>query len=296
MRKTSATILVLLAIVGLVGLIIFGIAYEPVSAGEVRVVRRFGKTTRVLQPGLNWINPFTEDTITIETKKLIYETTSAEKQKGSSADYKDFPVDTNTADGQQVDIFYTVRFAADPYKADEIVNSIGNMDNVVERIVKTESRIKLRNVPREFTAEELYTGDGVQQIQTRVEDQLRPVFESNGLYLDSVGIREIKFAPQYIAAIEAKQIEAVKVDTAAKIAERAEHEKQATIKVAEAEAEAQRLQSETLTTDVIEKLALEVEKKRADALWESASKGQPIVPQTVTILGDDTPIIWGMSN
>lgn len=295
--KTGTVIaLVTIGFLGLVGLVLFARTYEPVSAGEVRVVRAFGKTTKVLQPGLNWINPFTEDTVRIETKKLIYETTSADKQKDSKADYKDYPVDTNTSDGQQVDIFYTVRFAADPYKADEIVNSIGNMDNVVERIVKTESRIKLRNVPREFTAEQLYTGDGVQQVQDRVEEQLRPVFEANGLYLDAVGVREIKFTSQYTQAIESKQIEAVKVQTAENVAKRAEFEKQATIKQAEAEAEAQRLQSITLTDDVIEKLALEVERKKAEALWESANKGQPIVPQNVTILGENTPVLWGLSN
>lgn len=286
--------LILLGVGALFGLIIFFKAYEPVSAGEVKVVRKFGQTSRVLQPGLNWISPFSEDTITITTRKMVYETTTEDRQKASGADYKDFPVDTNTSDGQQVDIFYTVRFAVDPYKAEEIVNNLGNMSGAVERIVKTESRIWARNIPREFTAEQLYQGDGVVEMQRRIEERVRPVFESNGLYLDSVGIREIKFTPQYVQAIEAKQIEAVNVETEKNRAEKAEFSKQAKIREAEAEAEAQRLQSQTLTDDVIEKLALEVKRIEAEALKESAMKGVSIVPSNLTVLGDNTPYFVGL--
>lgn len=286
--------LVFIGILGLVGLIAFFKAYEPVSAGEVKVVRSFGKTNGVLQPGLNWINPFTEDTIKVTTRKMIYETSTEESQKNTKADYKDYPVDTNTSDGQGVDIFYTVRFAVDPFKAEEIVNTLGDMNGAVERIVKTESRIWARNIPREFTAEQLYQGDGVVEVQRLIEERLRPVFEANGLYLDSVGIREIKFTPQYVQAIEAKQIEAVNVQTEQNRAEKAEYSKQAKIREAEAESEAQRLQSQTLTADVIEKLALEVERLRAEALKISAEKGATIVPQNVTIIGDDTPLFLGL--
>lgn len=253
----SKFLLGLVGFLALAGLIVFMIAYEPVGAGEVRVVRKFGKTNRTLHPGLNWINPFTEDTVKLTTKLVIYETTSGEKQKDSFADYKDYPVDTNTSDGQQVDIYYTIRFAIDGFKAEDVVNRVGNMDNVVERIVKTESRIKLRNIPRQFTAEALYQGDGVQEVQRQAEEQLRPIFEQNGLYLDAVGVREIKFTDQYVSAIEAKQIEAVNVETARNTAEKAKFEKEAEITRAEAQAQSQELQKVTLSDQVLRKLWIE---------------------------------------
>ena len=49
-------------------------------------------------------------------------------------------------------------------------------------------------------------------MQNQIFDALKTTFDENGLILDSVGIREIKFTEQYIGAIEAKQIEAVKVE------------------------------------------------------------------------------------
>jgi len=221
---------------------------ETVDAGTVKVVKRFGAVTgRVLDPGVSFIIPFVENTVTYNTKKVIYETTTEDKQKGSEADYKDYPVDTNTSDGQQVDIFYTIRFSIDSTMANFVAQNLGSENALVDKIVKTESRIWARNIPREFEAQSLYTGDGVVEVQKKIEEKLRPTFEVNGLILDSVGIREIKFTNQYIAAIENKQIEAVKVDTAKQIAERAEFEKQATIRQAEAQSESQRLQATTLT-------------------------------------------------
>ncbi len=232
-----------------------------ISAGEVSVVTRFGKVTgRVLDPGAHLIIPFMESTKSYNTKKIIYETSTVEKQKVSDADYRDYPVDTNTEDGQQVNIFYTVRFNVDPTKAAWIAQNIGSEIALVEKIVKTESRIWARNVPRRFSANTLYTGDGSIQVQNEIFDALKPTFEENGLALDSVGIREIQFTDQYISAIETKQIEAVKVETEENIAEQAKHQKDARITQAQGEAEEQRLQRLTLDAQVLQKISLDNQK------------------------------------
>lgn len=237
-----------------------------IDPGEVGVVTRWGRVTgRVLDPGAHWVVPVADSVLKYNTKKVTYETTTEEKQKGSQADYKDFPVDTNTSDGQQVDIFYTIRFSVDPTKAQDVAQRIGSQEALVEKIVKTESRIWVRNVPREFEADELYTGN-VQQVQEGIFDKLDPTFAENGLILDSVGIREIKFTDEYVRAIEEKQIEAVKVETEQNRAEQAKFQKEAAITQAEASAEAQRLQRETLDQQVIQKLQLDVQRE-AIAKW-----------------------------
>jgi regulator of protease activity HflC (stomatin/prohibitin superfamily) len=242
-------------------LILFFLAVRIISAGEVAVVTRFGKVTgRVLDPGAHLIIPLVERTKVYNTKKIIYETSTSEKQKASEADYKDFPVDTNTEDGQQVNIFYTVRFNVDPTKAAWIAQNIGSETALVEKVVKTESRIWARNVPRRFSADTLYTGDGSIQVQNEIFESLKTTFEENGLVLDSVGIREIKFTDQYIGAIETKQIEAVKVETEKNKAEQAKFQKEARITQAEGQAEEQRLQRQTLDAQVLEKIALDNQK------------------------------------
>jgi regulator of protease activity HflC (stomatin/prohibitin superfamily) len=258
--------------------------FRSIKAGEVKVVTRFGGTTgRVLEPGLNVIIPFIEGTKTLSTKKVTYETAAKEKQGTSDADYKDFPVDTNTKDGQPVDISYTVRFSVDPTKAVWVVNNIGGMTNLVEKIIKTESRVLARNVPRGYEASELYSKD-VTEIQDKIFKDLKPTFEANGLVLDFVGVREITFTPEYVKAIEAKQIAAVQIDTEKNNAEQAKYRKEAKITEAQATAETQRLQRETLSDIVIQKTELDVKQTIADALKISAEKGQKIVPDSV--LGD----------
>lgn len=251
------------------------LAFRMVQAGEVGVVTRFGKVTgRVLDPGAHFIIPIVERVSGYNTKKIIYETTTDEKRGTSLADYKDSPVDTNTEDGQQVDIFYTVRFSIDPTKAAWIAQNIGSENGLVEKIVKTESRIWARNVPRRFTAETLYTGGGSVEVQNEIFNSLVDTFSDNGIILDSVGIREIKFSEQYIRAIETKQIEAVKVETEKNIAEQAKFKKEARITQAEGQAQEQSLQRETLNEQVLEKIMLDNQKAFID-------KWNGVMPQIV---------------
>lgn len=231
---------------------------RTVDSGEVAVVTEFGKVTgRVLEPGAHLIVPFTQGTLYYNTKKVTYETSTEDKQKKSEADYKDFTVDTNTEDGQPVDIAYTIRFSVDPTKATWIAQNIGGQTALVEKIVKTESRIWARNVPRRFSAEDLYTGEGSQKVQEEIFAQIKPAFEKNGLTLDSVGLREIVFDQAYTEAIKSKQVAAVRVETEKNIAAQAEFKKQATITAAQASAEEQRLQRETISSALLQKLWIE---------------------------------------
>ncbi len=223
-----------------------------VQAGHVKVITQLGRVTdRILYPGPHLKVPIIQGTKQFSTKKVTYETTNAEKQTGSQADYLDYPVDTNTLDGQQVDVYYTVRFSIDPSKVRYVAENFGSEQAAVEKIVKTESRIWVRNIPREYEANELYTGSVV-DVQNDIADRLRPVFKENGIILDSIGIREIKFGVDYIEAIEQKQIEAVRIETEQNRAEAAKFEKERTITQAEAEAEKQRLLQQSLNNEVLQ--------------------------------------------
>lgn len=269
----------------------FLFSFRTVGAGHVKVVTQFGRTTgRVLEPGAHFIAPFIQGTKQYSTKKVTYEVTSSEKQKESDADYKDYPVDTNTADGQPVDVYYTIRFSVDPTKANWVLQNIGTEDALVEKIVKTESRVWARNIPRRYNAETLYQGEGTEQVQNEIFERLQPIFSSNGLILDSVGVRELAFTEEFINAIKEKQVAAVRIETEKNHAEAAKYEKEKTITQAQAEAEAQRLQRETLDSAVLEKLTLEVEKVKAEAMKISAEKGQKVVPDT--IVGSGSNILY----
>ena len=227
-------------------LIIASSAAVVVETGTVGVVKRLGRVTgMVLDPGLHFIVPFTDTVIVYNTKDIVYEVGPPEKQASSHADYLDFPVDSTTRDGQQVVLSYSIRFHIVREETTRIANELGDEAAAVEKVVKFHSRVIARQVPRNYPASDLYTGD-VAKVQMDIEDQLRPLFEAKGLYLDAFGLREIAFSQDYIQAIEQKQIEREKVITEQHRAEQAEYRKQAVITEAQGEAEAIRLRGEAL--------------------------------------------------
>ena len=202
--------------------LLFGIwaglsSMTQVERGQVGVVTRFGAVTgRIFQPGLNWKTPFIESTVTYPTHILTYE--ASDNPDTSHADYRDYSVDTVTRNGQRITINYTVRFRLDASRMDWIAQNMGTDVEIVERIVKTDSRIWVRNIPKQFSAEDLYTGDVV-EVQDMIFAQLEPLFSANGLILDEVGLRSIVFTEVYADAIESKQIALENVTTAQYVAQ-----------------------------------------------------------------------------
>lgn len=258
-----------IAVIVILFVLPYFLGFRTIDSGEIGVVRNFGNVTgRTLQPGANFVTPFVDDVLIYNTKLVTYETATEENQKNSKADYKDFPVDTTTKDGQPVDIFYTIRFSIDPTKATEIARNIGSEDAVVEKIVKTESRIWVRNIPRDYEAEELYTGSSLIKVQDEVRKRIEPVFKRNGLILDTVGIRQVVFDADYVAAVKQKQVEQVKIQTEANKALQAEEIKKQRITQAEAAAKEQELQRTTLSAEVLEKLKIDLQLKWLDVMRE----------------------------
>ena len=240
---------------GIIVLLLLLGSFTVVEYGTVGLISRLGKVTdKKLYPGLHFKVPVVDKTIKYNTQKVTYE--ASVNPEESEATYSDYPVDTTTQDGQQVEIRYTVRFSVDPTKAKWVAENIGLEKDVVEKVVKTDSRIFARNIPREYRAEELYTGN-VTSVSTKIENTLRPKFEANGLLLDEFGIRQIQFEQDYIDAVEAKQIAKERVTTEKHKAEQEKHKKEQAITKAEAEAKAQELQQKTLNAFLLEKLRLE---------------------------------------
>jgi prohibitin 1 len=259
-EKTLVTKIKLIALLVLLG---FGFitllsGVQTIDAGEVGVVTKFGAVTgRVLEPGAHIIIPFVEGVKVVNTKFLLYETMKAEDQKLSKSNYTDVQVDTNTKDGQRVDVFYTLRFSIDAKTATSVIQNFGSESILVDNIVRAESRSKARIIPSDFSAEDLYLGSGKQKVADDLFKSLQGKFEANGIHLDSVLVREIGFTDQYVQAIEQKQIEAVKVETAKNIALRAEEEKKTAITQAEAQSKSQDLQRLTISSELLQKMLIE---------------------------------------
>ncbi|HDQ71396.1 MAG TPA: hypothetical protein ENN19_04785, partial [Chloroflexi bacterium] len=115
---------------------------------------------------------------------------------------------------------------------------------IVENIVKAHSRNLTRLLAQSYTAEDLYSGEGIFQYEMEVQEVLMSKFERYGILLDDLLIRKIEFDEDYIRAIEQQQIAQETIKTAQYQAEAAEYEKQSQIRLSEAQAEGIRLQAE----------------------------------------------------
>jgi regulator of protease activity HflC (stomatin/prohibitin superfamily) len=245
----------------LVALLAFGLmaafnSYTTIERGNVGLVTRFGRLIgTVFPPGLNWKSPFIERVEIIDTTQQAYEMSSHPEE--SKATWTDYSVSSQTSDGQTVSINATTIFRIPT--GDAAVNirqNIGPIAEVVENVVKANTRSITRNLSKTFEAEQLYTGDII-AYQDAVRDELEKKFaqQGEGLVLADFLIRGIKFEDKYSDAVEEKQIAAENIVTqqnnaqaaiheAQKIAELAKGDAQATIERAKGDAERVRLNAD----------------------------------------------------
>ncbi len=237
LQKAVQAFIVVFLLILLVG--VFSDSIVQIEAGTVGVVKRFGNIVGVFNPGLNFKLPFVDEVVIYRTQEIVYETSA--NPESSRADYRDYEVDTATADGQQITARYTVRFRIRPERAPDILRNLGTEAEVVEKVVKASSRVHVRNILKRYEARELYSGN-VEKAQNEIAQRLREDFEKAGLELTFFGLRSIQFTDEYKQAVERKQIEAENVITKQHLAEQAKYEKERAITQAQAEAERQRLE------------------------------------------------------
>jgi len=246
-----------------------------VQAGNTRVLTQFGKTIGVtFQPGIHIKIPFIQNTVNYSTRQVTYET--SDEAEISKANYTDYTVDTTSADGQQIKVKFTIRFAIDGKQAEWILNNIGNMDDLVEKVVKAESRSFVRNIPKKYTAEQLYSKQ-VFVLQEELGNTLRPIFDRNGIILDEFLLRKIDFTEEYFNVLEDKQIASERIVVEQNILEQEKIKKQQVIIQAEAEAQQIEIRGEALK-QYPEIIQLEFIQKLSPNITWGILPGDGIVP------------------
>jgi prohibitin 2 len=250
-----------------IGVIIFVVvlvvlinSFVVVQAGNVAVLTQFGRTVGVtFNPGIHMKIPFIQNTVNYSTRQVTYET--SDFPESSQSMYPDFTVDTTSSDGQQIKLKYTIRFAIDGKQAEWILNNIGTMDQLVEKVVKTEARSLSRNIPKKYTAAQLYS-EQVFDVQAEIGEILVPIFEENGIIMDEFLLRKIDFTDDYFSVLEEKQIAEERIVVEQNVLEQEKIRKEQAIIQAEAEArtidirgEALKQNPEIIQLEFIQKLA-----------------------------------------
>jgi regulator of protease activity HflC (stomatin/prohibitin superfamily) len=262
---------ILLAIIGLIvgalftiignGLLFVDVTQAAVITnqltGNLEAPRRAG--TSIIIPGLQ-VPTF----YPINQQNYTMSSIGDEGQRGG-----DDSVDATTVDGQPIALDVTIFYSIDP--APDAINRFhSRWGQNWENFIRSTARTVVRDVVSVFRAENIY-GEGRVDMQTRINDQMRAELEEEGLILNSVDVRGLRFSDTFVQAIEqaaAAEQAAVRArfeveqrrqeadqararaagERDAAIA-RAEGAAQATILQAQAEAEALRLVSEQIAAN-----------------------------------------------
>jgi regulator of protease activity HflC (stomatin/prohibitin superfamily) len=224
-------------------LLLLAIVFTPfviINAGERGVLMRFGKVQeRILGEGIHAIIPLV-NTVQKLSVRVQKQEISAE---ASSKDLQDVFTDV------------ALNWHIIPEEANTIFQEIGGENQIVERIINPAVEEVLKAVMAKYTAEEIITKRG--EVKAGVDDSLTTRLASYHIRVDDISLVHVHFSERFSDAVEAKQIAEQEAKRAEFVALKASKEADAKVNLAKGEAEAQRLIRETLTSELLQKQAIE---------------------------------------
>ncbi|MFN3386667.1 MAG: prohibitin family protein [Candidatus Thermochlorobacter sp.] len=186
---------------GGVGVIAIGILSKcivQIDGGTVGVKRLFGEIqTDILTEGLRFINPLVE-VVRFDIKTQNYTMSGANDEAGRTTDDA---MRVLSADGLEVVLDVTVLYRVVASEAPRLLREVGV--DYREKIVRPIIRTAMRDNAVYYSAVDLYSSKR-DEFQIRIVEKIRKDFESRGLFLEQVLVRNIALPPSVKAAIEAK--------------------------------------------------------------------------------------------
>jgi regulator of protease activity HflC (stomatin/prohibitin superfamily) len=211
-----------------------------VNAGERGVLMQFGKVQeQILGEGLHVIVP-----TVYSVKKL---SVRVQKQESSA--------EASSKDLQDVFTDVALNWHIIPDEANTIFQQIGDEKEVVARIIAPAVEEVLKAVIAKYTAEEIITKRG--EVKAAVDEFLTLRLLTYHIAVDDISLVHVHFSQRFSDAVEAKQIAEQEAKRGEFLALKAVKEAEAKVNLAKGEAEVQRLLRDNLTTELLERQAIE---------------------------------------
>jgi len=187
--------------IGGLAIAVFGVissCFISIPPGEVGVQVMFGKVQEgVLPSGLHFINPLL-DVENFDVKTQNY-TMSSVHDEGDRAG--DDAIRVLAADGLEVTIDLTVLYRVREDKAPSVRREIGQLYK--EIIVRPVARTKIRDAAVNYDAVSLYSTKR-DEFQAKIFNDIQKLFQSRGLELEQLLIRNITLPNSVKQTIESK--------------------------------------------------------------------------------------------
>ena len=242
-------------LIGLIAVVLFALVLYftniyTVQTGEVAIVSTNGSISRVDGPGLHFKYPLIQSKVFMETREKSYIFGKTEDQ--------DTTLEVSTKDMQSIKLEFTVQ--ANIQDPEKLYRDFGL--KYQERFVRPRVKEIVQATIAKYTIEEFVTKRA--QISTEIFNDLQDDFARYGMVVSNVSIVNHDFSDEYEKAIEAKKVAEQKVETAKAESAKAQVEAENRVKIAEyalkekeLQAKANEIESNSLTPQLLRKMAIE---------------------------------------
>ncbi len=238
-EQPSIPTLIVLSLVGL--LTIIGLnSFIIINPGEAGVLSILGKARDgVLLEGVHVKPP-------LIAKVDVYDLTVQKFE---------VPAQSSTKDLQQLSASFAINFRLDPIEVVTIRRTQGTLQNIVSKIIAPQTQESFKVAAARRTVEEAITKR--EELKQDFDEALGMRLNRYGIIVLDTSVVDLNFSIEFSRAVEEKQIAEQRAQRAVYVAREAEQEAEATINRAKGQAEAQRLLRETLTSELLQKQAIE---------------------------------------
>lgn len=234
----------LLRMIGTVilALVIF-LIFKPftiVGAGERGVVMHFGKVQQgILGEGLHFYLPIYTNIKKVSVRVLK----------------NDIKAEAASKDLQTVNVDIVINWHVDPNKVNDIYQRIGDNQAVVDNIISPAISEVAKATTAQKTAEQIITLRP--ELKADIDQKLIERLTPYGIVINDISLVNVAFSDEFNKAIEQKQVAEQQAQQAVFVAQKAEQDAKAVVNKATGDAEAQRLQQQTLTAPLLQKMWIE---------------------------------------
>ena len=166
-------------------------------------------------------------------------------------------------EGVTANIDITVRYSIAPESVVDIYTQFGAQENFINKFIENDIRAGVRTVPARYGTLELLNN------RSEVEEEIRSYLESRwtdrGVLVQTVSLQEIRYSDEVKARFDAAQAARIEIEKAQAELEATEVSAQQKIVQAQAEAESNKILTESLTDEVLQQRYLDTLSKLAEA-------------------------------
>jgi regulator of protease activity HflC (stomatin/prohibitin superfamily) len=194
--KNSISIIILFLILGLLSQ---SVKIIPVGRTGVIFNLKGGVQNNILKEGLHFLIPFVQSLIVFDTRIITYSFSNVGTDEMRLGD----PILAKTQDGQVVGIEVSIVTQMIQSRTHEVYQKLRTD---YEQVLKAKIGKTMQEVIALNVADALYTEETRKKVTQEVFESLSASFLESGFELKDVLLRRIDFSPEYIEAIERKQI------------------------------------------------------------------------------------------